>query len=72
MQKKVAMGVPGEWVRKFLEQMIPGTQFRVGNVLRWIEENGGPKIGETAIRNNLSVLCDFVGKGLFRKKLPGG
>lgn len=72
MQKKAGKGVPGEWVRKFLEMLIPGTLIRVGNVRRYIEDQGGPVIGDTAIRNNLSVLCDYEGGGQFRKKLPGG
>ena len=72
MQKKVARGVPDEWVRKFLEPLVPGTLFRVANVRRYIEDHGGPVIGDTSIRNNLSVLCDYEGKGQFRKKLLGG
>ncbi len=75
MQKKVARGVPDEWVRKFLNDQVPGTEFRLRNVLDYIAEKGGPPIGETAIRNNLMVLtlfCEYLGNGLFRKKLPGG
>ena len=72
MQKKVSMGVPGEWVRKFLDTLIPGMLVRVGNVRQYIEDHDGPQMGDTSIRNNLSVLCDYAGKGLFRKKLPGG
>ena len=37
MQKKVARGVPDEWVRKFLESLVPGTLFRVANVRRYIK-----------------------------------
>jgi len=72
MQKKVARGVPDQWVRKFQETLVPGALIRVGNVRRYLEDQGGPNIGDTAIRNSLSVLCDYEGKGQFRKRLPGG
>ena len=72
MQKKVARGVPDQWVRKFLEGELPDRQFRVHNVLNYIRDRGGPAIGETSIRSNLMVLCEYLGKGLFRKNVPGG
>jgi len=72
MQKKVAMGIPGEWVRKYLAQAVMGQAITVPLVRFWIAIEGGPKVGDTAIRNNLAVLCDYEGKGQFRKRLPGG